>query len=232
MRLRAALSTLVTYAMSCPRHSSRVETGLICAGSIALLAVAYDKLLRATILNWGATPEEVASAIPGDELLADAEMVATRAITVNAPPSAIWPWLVQMGVGRGGAYTYDWIERLLGLDMHSAAEIIPEFQRLQVGDVLPMRPNDPGMRIEILEPEQAMSSCSEDGAWVWSFALRPHNGSTRLISRNRARVETTAGRIGMAAMEIGSLAMERKMLDGIKQRAERGATEPVPLNHN
>ena len=70
------------------------------------------------------------------------------------------------------------------------------------------------MRIEVLDPQRAMSSRSEDGAWVWSFALVPHNGSTRLISRNRARVCTTSERVGMAAMEIGSLAMERKMLDG------------------
>ena len=98
-------------------------------------------------------------------------MVATQAITIDVPPSAIWPWLVQMGVGRGGAYTYDWIERLLGLEMNSAAKIAPELQHLEVGDVLPMRPNDPGMRIEILDPERAMSSRSEDGAWCGRLRL-------------------------------------------------------------
>ena len=157
------------------RSKQKTKTGLIGAGCLALLAVSYNKLLRHRVLNWGATPEEVAATIPGDELLADAEMVATRAITVNAPASAIWPWLVQMGVGRGGAYTYDWIERLFGLDMHSAEQIIPEFQHLDVGDLLPMRPKDPGMRIEVLDPQRAMSSRSEDGAWVWSFALVPHS---------------------------------------------------------
>jgi hypothetical protein len=70
-------------------------------------------------------------------------MVATRAITIDVPPSAIWPWLVQMGVGRGGTYTYDWIERLLGLEMNSAAKIVPGLQQLEVGDVLPMRPKRP-----------------------------------------------------------------------------------------
>jgi len=224
--------TLTTYAMSCSRPRSRVTAGLIGASSLALLTVAYNTVLRARVVNWGATPDEVAAAIPGDELLADAEMVATRAITVEAPPAAIWPWLVQMGVGRAGAYTYDWIERLFGLDMHSADRIIPELQHLRVGDVLPMRPDDPGMRIEVLDPERAMSSRSEDGAWVWSFALRPHNGSTRLISRTRARVRTPGQRLGMAAMELGSLVMERKMLQGIKQRAERGAAEDVPFNHD
>jgi hypothetical protein len=232
MRQPVSVSTLISYAMSCSTRSSRVQTGLIGAGACVLAALAYNRLLRPRIVNWGATPEEASATIPGDALLAGAEMVATRAITIDAPPSAIWPWLVQMGVGRGGAYTYDWIERLFGLDMRSVERIVPELQHLQVGDVLPMRPGDPGMRIEILEPQQAMVARSEDGAWVWAFALQRHNGSTRLISRNRARVRSTAERAGMAAMEIGSLVMERKMLEGIKQRAERGAAEHVPLNQN
>ncbi len=201
---------------------------VIAAAALALLAAAYQRLVRARVVNWGATPDEVAARIPGDELLEDAEVVATRAITVDAPPEAVWPWLVQMGVGRGGAYTYDWIERLFGLDMRSADRIIPELQDLREGDVLPMRPNDPGMRIEILDPNRAMSSRSQDGTWVWSFALVPDNGSTRLISRNRARVSGATQRVGMAAMEVASLVMERKMLYGIKQRAQRQAQQPEP----
>jgi hypothetical protein len=211
--------------MSSRRAIRAIERALITAGALTLLAIAYQRLLRARVLNWGATAEEVVRRLPGDELLEDAELVATRAITIDAPPAAIWPWLMQMGVGRGGAYTYDWIERLFGLDMHSAHEIVPELQRVAVGDVLPMRPNDPGMRIEILDPERVLSSRSEDGRWVWSFALEAHNGSTRLISRNRIRVQSTGERAGMPAMEIGSLVMERKMLYGIKERAERGAAE-------
>jgi hypothetical protein len=151
-----------------------------------LLASWYQRLLRARILNWEATPMRVARPIAGDELVDDAEVVATRAITIDAPPSAIWPWLVQMGVGRGGAYTCDWIERLLGLGMHSAERIVPEFQHLEVGD-MPMRPNDPGMRIEILDPERALSSRSEDGAWVWSFALVPTT-ARRALSAATVRV--------------------------------------------
>jgi hypothetical protein len=191
--------------------------------AVAGVVAVYRRLLRPRIVNWGATADEIERGIPGDELLEPADMVSTRAITIDAPPSAIWPWLVQMGVGRGGAYTYDWVERLFGLDMHSADRIVPEFQQLGVGDVLPMRPGDPGMRVEILAPERAMSTRSEDGRWVWSFALAPQGGSTRLISRNRATVSTVGERIGMAAMEVGSLVMERRMLRGIKQRAEQPA---------
>ena len=89
----------------------------------------YRKLVRQPILTWGATAEEAAGRLPGDELLEDADGVATRAITIDAPAAAVWPWIAQMGPSpRGGAYTYDWIENLLGLNMHSADRVLPEFQ--------------------------------------------------------------------------------------------------------
>ena len=196
----------------------------------AAVAAIYRRFLREPVLNWGATGEEAARRLPGDELLEHADIVATRATTVNAPASAIWPWLVQMGPGRGGAYTYDWIENLFGLEMHSAEEILPELQHLEVGDVLRSPNGDMGMRVEILEPERVLSSRSEDGAWVWTFALEEQQGGTRLLSRNRIRVGgSLGGRLAMLAMEPGSLVMERKMLRGIKERAERlSGAEPPP----
>lgn len=188
----------------------------------AVLASVYRRFLRRPILDWGSTPEEAALALPGDELLADPDIVATRAITIDAPPFAVWPWLVQMGPGRGGAYTYDWIENLFGLGMHSADRILPEFQKLEVGTVLRGPNAGLGMRVEVIDPERVLSLRSEDGAWVWTFALREHPSGTRLLSRNRIRAgETLGGRLGMLVMEPGSLVMERKMLLGIKERAER-----------
>jgi hypothetical protein len=93
------------------------------------LGVLYFRLLRAPILNWGATDAEAGARLPGDELLEQPDVVATRAITIAAPASAVWPWIAQMGPRpRGGAYTYDWIENLMGLDMHSVDRILPEFQ--------------------------------------------------------------------------------------------------------
>ncbi len=98
-------------------------------GAVALIASVvavehlYRRLLRERTLNWGATAEEATWTLPGDELLVDPDIVATRAITIEAPPAAVWPWLVQMGPGRAGAYTYDWIENLFGLNMHSADRI-------------------------------------------------------------------------------------------------------------
>jgi hypothetical protein len=123
---------------------------------------------------------------------------------------------------RGGAYTYDWIENLLGLDMHSADRVLPEFQHPKVGDTIGLGSNR--MRVERVQPERVLASRSEDGNWVWAFVLEEQDGRTRLISRNRFRLPTLVARVGMLPMEPGSLVMERKMLRGIKQRAERLAS--------
>lgn len=198
----------------------------VIAGAVVASVVGerlYRRYLRDWVLTWGATASEVERPLPGDDLLAAPDVLATRAIEIEAPPSAIWPWLVQMGPGRAGAYTYDWIENLFGLGMHSADTIVPEWQRLEVGDVLRPAKGGPGMRVEILEPERVLSNRSEAGDWVWTFFLEPQDGSTRLISRNRIAMKgASAGqRLGILVMEPGSLVMERKMLLGIKERAER-----------
>jgi hypothetical protein len=188
--------------------------------AVVLAALAYRFALRRRVLNWGATDAEAAARLPGDELLEDAAGVATRAITIDAPASAVWPWLAQMGPSpRGGAYTYDWIENLLGLDMHSADEVLPAFQRPRVGDEVGYGANR--MRFERVEPERVLALRSSDGNWVWTFVLDDQDGTTRLISRNRFRLPRLRDRVGMIPMEPGSLVMERKMLRGIKVRAEQ-----------
>ena len=197
-----------------------LKRGTLTFGAIGVAAVLYRRMLRGPVLNWGATDAEADARLPGDELLEAADGVATRAITVDAPASAVWPWIAQIGPSpRGGAYTYDWIENLLGLDMHSTDRILPEYQHPQVGDTLGYGPNR--MRFERVEPGRVLSSRSEDGNWVWSFVLDEHEGATRLISRNRFRLPSLTARIGMIPMEPASLVMERKMLRGIKERAER-----------
>jgi hypothetical protein len=161
--------------------------------------------------------------LPGDDLLPEADMLSTRAITIDAPPAQVWPWLVQMGSGRGGAYTYDWIENLFGLDMHSADEILPQFQDLDVGDVLPMGDQGPAMRVEVCDAPRTLVFRSEDGRWVWIFSLSEQWGRTRLVSRNRIAEGSTSVTRRLAdrlIMEPGSLVMERKMLIGIRDRAE------------
>lgn len=204
--------------------TTRLTHSGLTVGSIAAAALVYRSLLRRRIMNWGATDAEVDARLPGDELLEHADGVATRAITVDAAASAVWPWIAQMGpLPRGGAYTYDWIENLLGLDMHSADRVLPDYQHPQVGDTLGYGKNR--MRFERVEPRRVLATRSEDGNWVWSFVLEEQDGKTRLISRNRFRLPSLTARIGMLPMEPASLVMERKMLHGIKQRAERLAAE-------
>jgi hypothetical protein len=194
----------------------RLRTLILAAGA----AAAYGAFLRAPILTWGATAEEARGSLPGDELQPDSDGVATRAVWIDAPADAVWPWIAQMGPSpRGGAYTYDWVENLLGLDMHSADRVLPEYQHPQVGEEIGYGPNR--MRLELVDEPHALAWRSTDGNWVWLFSLREQDGRTRLISRNRFRLPTLKDRIGMLPMEPGSLVMERKMLRGIKERAER-----------
>jgi hypothetical protein len=184
----------------------------------------YTRVLRKSILNWGATDEEASAPLPGDELLEHADGVSTRAIDIDAPPAAVWPWLAQMGPApRGGAYTYDWIENLLGLNMHSTDSVLPQFQHPEVGDTFSLGSNR--MRIDRVESERVLAWRSEDGNWVWTFVLEARDGGTRLISRIRFRLPKLVARIAVLPMEPSSLVMERKMLRGIKHRAERLSSE-------
>jgi hypothetical protein len=199
----------------------RAATGLGCLLGVVLL---YRLVLRQPLLTWGATQDEANGSLPGDELLLQADLVSTRAVSISAPPSAVWPWLVQMGQGRGGAYTYDWIENLFGLDMHSADRIVAAWQHLDVGDTIGVKPDGSGLQVARLDDERVLASRSEDGTWVWSFVLEPRGAGTRLVSRNRFSTKDlspVARLVLLALTEPGSWVMERKMLLGIKERAER-----------
>jgi len=175
-------------------------------------------------LTWGASNQEKTRALPGDDLLDDADLVSTRAVSIDAPCSDVWPWLAQMGSGRGGLYTYDWIENLFGLHMHSADVVLPQFQDLQVGYAQRLGKKGPVLRVAVADEDAALVLRSDDGSWVWAFCLIPDGKTTRLVSRNRISTPV-ASRLSRLlfkyVMEPGSLIMERKMLVGIKRRAER-----------
>lgn len=191
---------------------------------LGAFGVAYFALLREPVLTWGASEAEATATLPGDDLLTDADGESTRAISIEAPPSAIWPWIAQMGPSpRGGVYTYDWIENLLGLDIHTVDHVMPEYQQPEAGEEIGLGSNT--MRIELVDPERTFAFRSGDGNWLWSFNLIPDGDSTRLISRNRFRLPTFGAKLGLLPMEPGSLVMERKMLLGIKSRAEGLATQ-------
>jgi hypothetical protein len=207
--------------MSTMRKNTSIAAVTALAASSGVIA--YPLLFRRRCLTWGARPDEVLMKLPGDELLAEPGIVSTRAVWVDAPAGSIWPWLVQMGPGRGGAYTYDWIENLFGLGMHSADKILPQYQDLQVGDAQRLGKRGPVLRVAVLEPERSLVLRSDDGNWVWAFLLISDGAWTRLISRNRIAARDGALPVrlfNLLVMEPGSLIMERKMLLGIKQRAE------------
>ena len=201
--------------------STSLAAGTAVAAGLGSLA--YPLFFRRWCLTWGARRDEVSRKLPGDELLTEPDIVSTRAVWVDAPTSSVWPWLVQMGPGRGGAYTYDWIENLFGLGMHSADEILPQYQDLQVGDAQRLGKHGPLLRVAVFEAERSLVLRSDDGQWVWAFSLVPEEAGTRLISRNRIAtpgVPLPVRLLNLLVMEPGSLIMERKMLLGIKQRAE------------
>jgi hypothetical protein len=225
----------MTSRSGCARVATRAGLTATVALAAAGVEVATYPRWQSWCLHWGATTDEVEAALPGDDLLANPQVVTTRAMEIQAPPSVIWPWLVQMGPGRGGAYTYDWIENLLGLNMHSADQILPQYQHLKVGDGQQLGTRGPVLRVAVIDPEHALVFQSDDGNWVWAFVIEPADDFTRLISRNR--IAASPSPLGRAAstylMEPGSLIMERKMLIGIKQRAERLATatrQPDPAS--
>ena len=162
-------------------------------------------------------------------MLGDAQVTlpsyeATLGVTIDAAPMAIWPWLVQMGYRRGGLYSYDWLDRLFGyLDGPSADRILPEWQRLAVGDEIPIGRKG-GFPVRAIEPFRSlvMAGCDRDVEWSWELALAPVGPArTRLVSRNRVWVRPTLrSRATMFLMEPAAFLMTRRMLLGIKQRAE------------
>jgi hypothetical protein len=194
---------------------------MVAGGLLAGAALSYPLFFRRRCLTWGARAGEINGPLPGDDLMPGPGTRATRAVSIGAPPSAVWPWLAQMGSGRGGAYSYDWIENLLGLAMRSADEILPQCQHLAVGDELPLGPEVRGLQVEILNPERVLTVRREP-TWMWTFELTPEGDGTRLVSRNRITGPGAPAWLARTlVMEPGSLVMERKMLLGIKARAER-----------
>ena len=194
--------------------------------------------------TWGATVQEQRQALAGDELLPDATAWTTHAITIAAPSAAVWPWLIQMGWGRAGWYTYRWVDRLLfPANGPSANQLLPEHQQLAVGDQVPDGPPeaDCWFTVERLEPQRLLVLRStrhlpaswrqrELGMdWIWSWHLdEPTAGSTRLIQRNRMRLEPPwFERAFLATIVPADFIMARSHLQGLKARAEGAAAEVI-----
>src|SRR3977135_3033523 len=128
-----------------------LTNGAVIGGAFA----AYNLLLRRRQLQWGATGDEGDGPLPGDDLICDAPLTATRAVTVRASADGVWPWIAQLGQGRGGFYSYDFLENLAGCDIHSADRIIPGWQDIKIGDEVKLAPAV-GPAVVALEPGRSL----------------------------------------------------------------------------
>jgi hypothetical protein len=192
---------------------------------ILTCAVLYWFLLRRWMRRWGAAPSDLARIMPGDSLLDNPTYSGTMAVTVNAGPEHIWPWLVQMGYHRGGLYSYDWLDRLFGyLDRPSATRILPEFQHLAVADAIPLG-RGPSWPVALIDPNRALVLDMRNMGgldWVWQFGLYAIDEKrTQLVSRSCVRTQNFWGRLLTYSIEPAGFLMTRRMLLGLKQRAER-----------
>ncbi len=211
--------------MSSKSKSSSIIPGLAAVGAAGLAA--YWFIARPWHQKWGATVTESYRQMPGDALVPSAPWRTTHAVNIQAPIQEVWAWVVQMGQGRAGFYSYDWLENLFGMNIHNVNQLVPELQNLKVGDNIPFW-RGTGITVRKVEPPNLLvlgGSLSEENAQVggsWVFALSERfGGGTRLIVRTRSQygpwwIAPFVCLIGEPAHFI----MERAMLRGIKQRAE------------
>lgn len=215
--------------MSSSQSGKRSALGpmLAAAGAATTAGIlAYARLIRPWHLRWGATAEEVARAMPGDDWVAHPALVATRAVTISATAEEIWPWLVQMGYRRAGWYSYDRFDN----DGVHVTRIVPAWQSLKVGDVMLTGPEG-GFRVEAIEPRRSLllridrASIGMNADIVLGVALEPRDEQhTRLIFRLHAAFRGWLERLwGSLLFDFGDFVMMRKQLLGIKARVERHA---------
>jgi hypothetical protein len=185
-------------------------------------------LVRRWHLRWGATDEEVAASMPGDEIVPRPSFNATRAITIAAPPEDVWPWLVQLGFGRAGWYSYDLFDNAA---KPSARRILPEFQHPKVGDWVPMasKVNETtALKIKSIEPNEWMLWQKPNSTWAWQLTPREGGRQTRLVTRLRQyydwRGSPANALLTLILFEWGDFPMMRKLLLSVKNRAEKQAT--------
>ena len=191
---------------------------------ILTFSVLYWFPIRRWMNRWGATPSDLTRVMAGDSLLADPTYSGTLAVIVNSRPEDIWPWLVQIGYQRGGLYSYDWLDQLFGyLDRPSATGILPEFQHLAVGAAIPVG-RGPSWPVGAIEPNRALVLDMRNMGgldWVWQFGLYPVDETRiRLVSRSSVRAQALWARVLTHVIEPAGFVMTRRMLLGLKQRAE------------
>ena len=204
----------------------RDSTSVIAVGAEAahLLAV------RPWQLRWGTTGEERAATLAGDDLIANPDLTATRAITVHVAAEQVWPWIAQLGQGQGGFYSYDALENLVGCNIHSADQIVPQWQTITIGDQVKLHP-EVGLDVAVVEQGRAlvlrggvpMGTAPPPYDFTWAFVLQEQpDGTTRLLVRERYAYTQRWAPLLVEPVAVVSFVMSHKMLRGIRDRAERG----------
>jgi hypothetical protein len=196
--------------------------------SLAVLLV-YAVAVRPWFLTWGATAEEARKTLAGDSVIPGAPSAATRAITIHAPPERVWPWIAQIGQGRGGFYSYTWLENLFGCRMVNAERIHPEWQDVKPGEGVRLHPSAPPIPVALAVRNRALvlgnpEATAQMPPVTWAFVLEPATGnSTRLLVRWRSKTpDTLSGRLLYKyLLEPIHFTMERRMMLGLRERAER-----------
>jgi hypothetical protein len=191
-------------------------------------------LYRRWHLNWGATRGEATASMPGDALCANAQFKSTRAITIRATPDEVWPWLVQVGCLRAGWYSNDLLDNL---GRRSATTVLPEFQHLEVGQWVPMSPQSPpsdrtALKVDSFNAAEWILWTKPGSTWAWQLSPITDN-RTRLVTRIHVVYDwrhPIMALLGLVLMEFGDFAMMRRMLMGIKARAESAAGQPRLLD--
>ena len=207
----------------------RPNTVRLQTSTTVAIVVAFGVVGRRQLMRWGATADEVSTELPGDSILSEASVCATRAIMINARSEAVWPWVAQLGQGRGGFYSYDWVENLVGCDIHSAQRIVADWQSIGVGDALHLHP-DVALTVTLVEPGRALvlrgavpiGTAPTPYDFTWAFVLRPSpGGATRLVVRERYMYLRRWSAFLVEPVQVVSFVMSQKMLRGIRDRAER-----------
>jgi hypothetical protein len=204
------------------------RTPRVAALITSMTVVVAAALVRRWQLRWGATEAEITASRPGDELVPDPDLTADRAITIHAGIDDVWPWIVQLGQGRGGFYSYDGLENLIGCDIHSALQVNPEWQHLDVGDAVRLAP-EVALTVAVVKPPRTL--VLQGGVWpgpaaapydfTWTFDLSPASeNTTRLIVRERYAYTRWWTRLMVEPLTVVSFVMSQRMLRGIRDRAE------------
>jgi hypothetical protein len=194
-------------------------------------AVAAVVVVRRRQLQWGATRQEASEPLPGDDLIADPDLTATRAIGIGVPAGQVWPWIAQLGQGRGGFYSYDFLENLVGCDIHSADRVVLEWQDPGVGDQIRLAPQV-ALAVALVERGKSLvlrggvptGAASPPYDFTWAFVVNDEpDGTTRLVVRERYAYTRPWAQFLVEPVEAVSFVMTQKMLRGIRDRAECSA---------